>query len=89
MLPQGSGVELLQYPKISWQGWEEEEETLVCVRGRLVSTVNVREFSRLWAGDPAVPLTLSESLPPRPFLGHLKELKIEKLGMAPCSDERC
>lgn len=85
----GSGLECQQYLKISWQGLEEEVETLVCVRGRLVSTVDVREFSRLWAGDPAVPLTLSESLPPRPFLGHLEELKIEEVGMALCSDEQC
>lgn len=62
---------------------------MVCVPGRLVSAVNVREFSRLWAGDPAVPLTLSESLPPCPFLDHLEELKIEKVGVAPCSDEQC
>lgn len=89
MLPQGSGLEFLQYPKISWQGSEEEEEeTVVCVWGCLVSAINVREFSRLWAGDPAVPLTLSESLPPCPFLGHLEELEIEKVGMALCSDEQ-
>ena len=54
-----------------------------------MSTVNVREFSRPWAGDPAVLLTLSELLPPRPFLGHLEELKIEKVGMALCSDKQC
>jgi len=89
VLPQGSGLEFLQYPKICWQGLEEEEETGACLSGLLVSTVNVRELSRPWAGDPAVPLTLSESLPACPFLGHLEELKIEKVGMVPCSDEQC
>lgn len=39
--------------------------------------------------DPAVPLTLSELLPPHPISGHLEELKIEKVGMALCSDEQC
>lgn len=47
------------------------------------------EFSTPRAGDPTVPLTLSELLPPRPFLDHLEELKIEKVGVAPCSGEQC
>lgn len=59
------------------------------VWGCLVGTVNVRGFSSPWAGDPAVPLTLSKVLPSRPFLGCPEELKIEKIGIAPCSDEQC
>lgn len=64
---------------------------MCCVGGHLVGTVNVRGFSRPWAGDPAVPLplTLSKAVPSCPFLGCPEELKIEKIGIAPCSDELC
>lgn len=51
--------------------------------------VSVRGFSRPWAADPAVPLTLSRVLPSCPFLGCPEELKIERTGIAPCSDEQC
>lgn len=60
-----------------------------CVWGHLVGTVNVRGFSRPWATDPAVPLTFSKAVPSCPFLGCPEELRIEKIGIAPCSDEQC